>query len=66
MLPWKPSDGIENSVMSFCLGNNSIVGQEYGIFLPITRRLHPKICSYILIHFINHNLNLTKTIKIDN
>ncbi len=39
--------GVENSVMSFCLGNNSIVGSEHGIFLPISRRLHPKICNYI-------------------
>ncbi len=48
--------GIENSVMSFCLGNNSIVGQEYGIFLPITRRLHPKICSYISDAFYQSQL----------
>ena len=48
--------GIENSVMSFCLGNNSIVGQEYGIFLPITRRLHPKICSYISDTFYQSQL----------
>ena len=61
--------GIENSVMSFCLGNNSIVGEEHGIFLPITRRLHPKICNYIsdsfyqsqlIPHPSNKNRNLIK------
>ena len=59
--------GIESSVMSFCLGNNSVVGKEHGIFLPITRRLHPKICNYIsdsfyqsqlMPHPLNKNRNL--------
>ena len=52
-----------NSVMSFCLGNNSIVGREHGIFLPITRRLHPKICRYISDTFYQSQLKPHKDNK---
>ena len=44
------------SVMEFWLGNDSIVDDTQGMFLPITRRLHPKICNYISNSFYQSQL----------
>ena len=58
------------SVMEFCLGSNTIVTENQGIFLSTTRRLHPKICNYISECFYQsrlmpHENNNLKKITID-
>ena len=50
-----PND-VGSSIMSFCLGVDSVVPPENGIFLAETRRLHPKICSFISDKFYQGNL----------
>ena len=48
--------GIGLSVMAFCLGENSVVKPENGLFLEETRRLHPSICHFISDKFYQGKL----------
>jgi predicted RecB family nuclease len=50
-------NNVGSSIMSFCLGMDSVVPPENGIFLAETRRLHPKICSFISDKFYQGNLH---------
>ena len=61
-----PND-VGASVMSFCLGENSVVMPKDGLFLGETRRLHPRICSFISDKFYRGKLRphpITETRKL--
>ena len=49
-------NNVGSSIMSFCLGVDSVVPPENGIFLAETRRLHPQICSFISDKFYQGKL----------
>lgn len=39
-------DGCEVSALDYIVGDHQTLPKEKGVFLPITYRLHPKICSF--------------------
>ena len=45
-----------NSILEFLLDGKNTVLDDYGVFLNDTRRLHPKICSYISERFYDSRL----------
>ena len=49
-------NNVGSSIMNFCLGVDSVVPPKHGIFLGETRRLHPKICSFISDKFYQGKL----------
>ena len=50
-------DNSGNSILEFLLDGKNTVLDDYGVFLNDTRRLHPKICSYISERFYDSRLN---------
>lgn len=46
-----------SSILEFLLDGKNTVSDDYGVFLKDTRRLHPKICSYISERFYDSRLN---------
>ena len=49
-------DNSGNSILEFLLDGKNTVLNDYGVFLKDTRRLHPKICSYISERFYDSRL----------
>ena len=54
-------NNVGSSVMSYCLGVDSVVPPKNGIFLAETRRLHPKICQFISDKFYQGKLQPHKS-----
>lgn len=44
------------SCLDWLLGNETTVAGERGLFLPVTRRMHPDLCSYISKQFYEGRL----------